>query len=118
MVTKIKENTIIKPAYKSLEGQSLAGVLLGGLYLLKDFLGDSSVQLPSPEELAKYATTAQDIATALKAGNGIDLTALASTGKTGFILFFMYKMYTRFLDSRVELKKEAMKQVTKKSVDE
>ena len=118
MATKPKESSVIKPAYKSLEGQSLAGVLLGGLYLLKDFLGASSVQLPSPEELAKYATTAQDIAAALKAGNNIDFTALASTGKTGFVLFFMYKMYTRFLDSRVELKKEAMKHTTKTNADE
>ena len=118
MATKNKENPVIKPAYKSLEGQSLAGVLLGGLYLLKDFLGGDSVQLPSPEELAKYASTAQDIAAALKAGNGIDLTTIASTSKTGFVLFFMYKMYTRFLDSRVELKKEAMKYKTKADADE
>ena len=118
MATKSKENPIIKPAYKSLEGQSLAGVLLGGLYLLKDFLGGDSIQLHSPEEMAKYAATAQEIATALKAGNGLDLGAITSTGKTGFVLFFMYKMYTRFLDSRVELKKEAMKHRTKVDADE
>lgn len=118
MVTKAKETFVVKPAYKSLEGQSLAGVLLGGLYLLKDFLGADSVQLPSPEELANYATTAQDIAAALKAGNTLDFTAITSTGKTGFVLFFMYKMYTRFLDSRVELKKEAMKHAPKINADE
>jgi hypothetical protein len=110
MINKSNENYIIKPAYKSMEGQSLAGVLLGGLYLLKDFLGNDAVQLPSPEELVNYATTAKDIAVALKAGNAVNFHELTGTTKTGIILFFMYKIYTKFLDSRTELKKEAMKQ--------
>ena len=110
MVTRTKEPKVIKPAYQSLEGQALAGVLLGGLYLLKEVLGSDVVsKLPSPEELAKYANSAQEIAAALHSGNAMDLTALAGMGKTGIIVFFMYKLYTRFLDARTELKKEAMK---------
>ena len=106
MVTKNKEASVIKPAYKSLEGQSVAGVLLGGLYLLKDFLGGDAIKLPTPEELAAIASSAQGVAATLQAGN---FAELAGTSKVGIILFFMYKIYTRFLDSRTELKKEALK---------
>ena len=115
MATKIKDNKI-KPAYQSLEGQSLAGVLLGSLYLIKEILGnDISSKLPSPETLNKYADTVQDVVTSLHSTNNItDLAALTSTGKTGIIVFFMYKLYTRFLDARTDLKKEAMRLASEK----
>ena len=104
-----KETPYIKPAYQSLEGQSLAGVLLGGLYLLKEVLGSNASNVVSPEALTKYANTVQEVAASVQAGGMPDLTALASTGKSGIILFFMYKIYIKFIDSRTEIKKEALR---------
>jgi len=104
-----KEIPNLEPSYKSLEGQSLAGVLLGGLYLLKEILGSDVSKIVSPEDMAKYATTVQDVVASVHSSNMPDLAALTSTGKSGIVLFFMYKIYTRFLDSRTELKKEALR---------
>ena len=79
------------------------------MYLLKEVLGGDVTKIVSPEDMAKYATTVQDVVASVHASNMPDLTALTSTGKSGIILFFMYKLYTRFLDSRTELKKEALR---------
>ena len=109
MTTKAKEVPVIKPAYQSLEGQSLAGVLLGGLWLLKSILGSDITKVVSPDDLAKYTATIQGVVASVQTNNAADLSSILDTGKSGIILFFMYKMYIKFLDSRTEIKKEALR---------
>ena len=97
---------MIKPAYKTVEGQSLGTVLVGGLYLLYENISNSNIKLPPKEDLLQYATSAKEIAEALSATNLAGLESFVGLGKVGMILFFMYKIYTKFLDSRFELKKK------------
>lgn len=95
---------MIKPSFKSLEGQSLAGVLFGGLACLYTiFTGDDSIPI---EGILEHAQSAKDVAAiyaqevASKSNAGY-----AGIGKAGVVLVFMYKMYSKFTDSRTELKK-------------
>jgi len=99
---------MIKPSYKSLEGQSLGGVLLGGLFLLYEVLSDGNAKLPPAEDLINYANSAKEMADAIRASGTLDVASLSNMGKTGLILVFMYKMYDKFVDARTELKKKAL----------
>jgi hypothetical protein len=96
---------MIKPAYKTLEGQSLGAVILGGLALIQ---GQETFKGVPTEDILKYAATAKDIAVAWHVNGINDLVPFVGLGKTGLILFFMYKMYIKFLESRTDLKKKVL----------
>jgi len=96
---------MLQKSFKSLEGQSLGGVLLGGLACLYTIFTGDATEVPI-EALMEHAKTAQDIAviyqeSALEVGSN----GLIGIGKAGVVLVFMYKMYAKFVDARTELKK-------------
>ena len=100
---------MLKPANKSLEGQSTAAVLASCVGALYYILGDD--KSVSPEAIAKLATTTQDFVSVISATpNGVAiLTQLKELGKLGMILLFMYKVFISFLNSRTDLKKEELR---------
>lgn len=96
---------MLKPSFKSTEGQSLLAVVVGGMVLLYELLnGDASGGLHT-EELLRHAETAKDIAAAYRANVNIEGWG---TAKVVAVLAFIYKMYGRFSDGRVELKKKEL----------
>ena len=97
---------MLKPSYKSIEGQSIYAVIGGGLVLLYEILAGSAGDVIPVEELLQHAQTAKDIAAAYHA----DVTTVEGwgTAKVIAILTFIYKIYSRFTDSRTELKKKEM----------
>jgi hypothetical protein len=94
---------MLKPSFKSIEGQSLGGVLLGGLACLYTiFTGDDGIPI---DQVLAHAESAKEIA-ALYAQEATNAGAsgLVGIGKAGVVLVFMYKMYSKFTDSRTDLK--------------
>ena len=98
---------MLKPSYKSLEGQSLGGVLLGGLACLYTIFTGDSTEIPI-DALLGHAKTAKEVA-AIYTQSSIDAgsVGLVGMGKAGVVLVFMYKMYAKFVDARTDLKKQA-----------
>lgn len=95
---------MLKASFKTLEGQSLGGVLIGGLALLYPVLTGDSEPIPL-EQIMEHAETAKDIAEIYaQSAKDADLKGLVGLGKAGVILVFMYKMYSKFTDSRTKLK--------------
>lgn len=94
---------MLKPSFKSLEGQSLGGVLLGGLACLYTiFTGDDAVPL---DQILAHAESAKEVAAiyAQEATN-TGASGIVGMGKAGVVLVFMYKMYAKFTDARTDLK--------------
>ena len=95
---------MLKPSFKSVEGQSVYAVIIGALVMLYDILGgNNSVPV---DQLIEHAKTAKEIAAAY----GINDVATGGwdTAKVVAILAFVYKIYSRFTDSRTELKKKEL----------
>ena len=82
---------MIKPAFKSLEGQSYGSVMAYCMYLLNKIIGSES-----PTDPAEVARQAVGLATS---GQWIPVAQMVA------ILGFMYFYSHKFTDSRVELKK-------------
>jgi len=100
---------MLKPANKSLEGQSTAAVLVSCVGAIYYVLGDD--KSISPETVATMTKSAQEFISVMSTTHGSDdlLVQLKELGKLGMILAFMYKVYISFLNSRTELKKEELK---------
>ncbi|RKZ98626.1 MAG: hypothetical protein DRQ46_01610 [Gammaproteobacteria bacterium] len=96
---------MLKPSFKSIEGQSVLAIVLGGLVMLYELLaGDGGNNVPI-DAIIEHAKNATEIAQAYKLdniGNGWD------TAKVTVILAFIYKIYGRFTDSRTSLKKKEL----------
>jgi hypothetical protein len=104
---------MLKQAYKSLEGQSLGGVLLGGLACLYViFTGDDNASL---DQVLAHAESAKDLA-AIYAQEAVNKgsAGMVGLGKAGVVLAFMYKMYAKFTDSRTKLKAVEIEEEQKK----
>lgn len=101
---------MLKPAFKSLEGQSVTGVIVGSLFLLYQVLTGGEPDTASVELMLSTATEAKEIAQAYAASVQTEtLSELGSLGKTSAILVFVYKIWAKFNDGRIELKKAAAK---------
>ena len=94
---------MLKPSFKSIEGQSLGGVLLGGLACLYAiFTGDDGIPI---DQILAHAESAKDIAAIYaQEATTAGASGLVGIGKAGVVLVFMYKMYSKFTDSRTDLK--------------
>lgn len=97
-VPETSHNTFLKPSIQSLEGKSVAVVLLSCLAFLYDIIDGS------PSSILEVAKATQESISPYLASD------LGSTGKIGAVLFFMYKIIAKFTDSRTELKKKEIEE--------
>lgn len=98
---------MLKPSFKTLEGQKSLGVMiLGALYLVYDLFMGGKSSMPPMEEVLEVASSVKELSDfyAVEAQNYI--SEFADVGKTGIVVAFMYKIYAKFTDSRTELKKK------------
>lgn len=93
---------MLKPSIKSVEGQSFFTVVIGCLGLLYFLITGNSLDNIPIEELLKHAKTVQDIKDAYSTTVGFG--GVWDTAKITAVLAFIYKMYGRFVDGRVDLK--------------
>lgn len=100
---------MLKSANKTLEGQSTAAILASGIGALYFILDES--KSVSPEHIAQVAKTTQEFVSAIATVPGSDVLfiQLKELGQLGLVLGFMYKVFTSFLNSRTELKKEELR---------
>ena len=93
-----------KPSIKSLEGQGLIGILGTGVVFIYLLIKSMNPELPDIDALLDKATSAAEIAEVYGVMNS-ETVDMVKSGNIGAILLTMYKVYTRFLDKRTELKK-------------
>ncbi len=97
---------MLKPSFKSLEGQSNIAILGIGFFLLYKLLIEKDASGPNMDEILKYATSAKDVAELYTIGNGTDGADIKDMGISGAVLMFMYKSFSDFLSSRTKLKQD------------
>lgn len=98
---------MLKPARSSLEGQSVVGIIAVCAYLLYQVISSMNPNLPPAEDLLKHAQNAKDIAEAYQL-SGDWVKESAGLLQSGAILTFLYKILTKFIDVRSDLKKTEM----------
>ena len=98
---------MLKPSFKSVEGQSVYAVIIGALVMLYDVLSGNGNNSIPVELLVEHAKTAKEIAAAYGV-NDVMTSGGWDTAKVVAILAFVYKIYGRFTDSRTELKKKEL----------
>jgi len=98
---------MLKPSRSSVEGQSAIGMLIAGAFFLYTILTSRHPELPPVEEVLKHAESAKDIAEAYNM-NGGSIYGLIDLGQSSVVIALMYKVYSKFTDSRTELKKKDM----------
>lgn len=96
---------MLKPSFKSIEGQSVYAVVLGAMVLLYELFTGSDASSISIDTIMQQAESAKELASAYQLSN---IGEGWGTAKVAVILAFVYKIYTRFTDSRTELKKKEM----------
>ncbi len=87
----------IKPAFKTLEGQSVLTVIIGCLYFLYSSITGSDTTIPV-DQAVQIAREAVGIMPSVVTDivEGVEVPAL---------LIFIYKILDRFITARTELKK-------------
>jgi len=102
---------MLKPSWKSLEGQAVGTTLLSCLFILYNLLFNDSTAVNDNtlKLLLEHAKSASDIANIYK--DAYISNDMSKTGVTGGILFFLYFMISRFANLRNELKKQEIKNI-------
>jgi hypothetical protein len=87
----------LEPSIKSTEGRSIIGFIVGGCYLLYQSFTDK-LDPQVIEMVMENSTELLDSTLGIQSAFGM--------GKSGIVLFFLYKVYTEFLKSRTKLKEK------------
>lgn len=96
---------MLKPAIKTLEGQSTLVIILGCLGALGYTLHGGAINADSLVQLASTTKNLADASSALSVG---ELNQFVDLGKISAILTLAYKVLNAFIEARTLLKKDEM----------
>lgn len=102
---------MLKPGYKTSEGIGFYGILAAAMPIIGYLAGvdfDSSDTDKLMEVSASIKATTVDVSNWYKATQASIPAYLESMGKFGGMLYFVYKVYSKYVDKRTELKKIPM----------
>lgn len=104
---------MIKDSIKSLEGKGFVGIIascVGVLYMI--VTGSPDIPPIPIEEILKHAQSATEIAEAYSQ-DAYNISEAVGMGKMSVLLFFMYKLYDKFIGKRniLKLKELELKEI-------
>lgn len=107
-----EQPNVLKPAIKTLEGQLFLGVASVASVSIFKLTGIDVSNLLTAENLDKALSLATSVDDIVKAHKLSEVTlpqaimSLSGTLKLGILLAFLYKILSKYIDKRVDLKKE------------
>lgn len=96
---------MLKPAIKTLEGQSTIAIVVGCLGALGYVLHGGTINADSLVHLAETTKSLADASSTLSTGS---LNQFADLGKISAILTLVYKVLNAFIEARTLLKKDEL----------
>ncbi len=99
---------MLKPGIQTSEGKTSIGIIAAGCFFIYYILSSRYNIMPPVDQVLANADTAVDIAKTYAAEIPLDVTSgnLYDTSTIMAVLFSMYKIYSKYTDGRVDLKKE------------